>query len=198
MSGPASEHEIVKAFLQAEFDSVRFGHAYRLALSQRGVGRSIIDKAEITDEAANRIRADVLGEVRGYGVGRDLFYGFPKDITWSRVQFQASEIGSLRYGRFDEWVILTSGTRLVSDGVRGLDSPLCKVDTRAAVKAIAKALMAGVHCPPIIIVGPDIETGDFVILEGHARATAYALTGLPNTVEAFVGCSPRISEWAWA
>jgi hypothetical protein len=34
-------------------------------------------------------------------------------------------------------------------------------------------------------------------MEGHTRATAYALTGLPDEIQVFVGTSAEMHRWHW-
>jgi hypothetical protein len=36
-----------------------------------------------------------------------------------------------------------------------------------------------------------------VLIEGHTRATAYALAQLPERIECIVGSSPIMNQWAF-
>jgi hypothetical protein len=61
---------------------------------------------------------------------------------------------------------------------------------------MAQAAAAGVRFPPLILVttGPG---GDLVVLEGHARLTAFMLARdqLPPHLEVLAGSSPAMTRW---
>ena len=62
---------------------------------------------------------------------------------------------------------------------------------------MAREVARGARFPPLILVttGP---SGDLVVLEGHARLTAYMLCPdrLPPELEVLVGSSPGMAAWA--
>ncbi|HXM60853.1 MAG TPA: hypothetical protein VN950_08325 [Terriglobales bacterium] len=72
--------------------------------------------------------------------------------------------------------------RYLGDGTNGL------------VLAIAADLKAGKKFPELIAAAG--ENGDVILIEGHSRATAYALAGLPELVECILGTSPTMRNWA--
>jgi hypothetical protein len=61
---------------------------------------------------------------------------------------------------------------------------------------MARAVAGGARFPPLILVttGP---RGDLVVLEGHARLTAYMLASgrLPPEVEVLAGSSSAMTGW---
>ncbi len=61
---------------------------------------------------------------------------------------------------------------------------------------IAEALRQGAQFPTLIFVGRD-EESYLVVLEGHARLTAYltAPECLPTELEVIVGFSEQITQW---
>jgi hypothetical protein len=63
---------------------------------------------------------------------------------------------------------------------------------------MAQAVADGARFPPLILVttGPG---GDLVVLEGHARLTAFMLARdrLPPELEVLVGSSPAMTCWAF-
>ena len=61
------------------------------------------------------------------------------------------------------------------------------------IVAIAERIRNGVRLPPLIAARHD--SGDLVLIEGHSRATAYALESYGGTVEAFVGYSLSMTDW---
>jgi hypothetical protein len=119
-TGPASEHEMVLAFLRAEIDSPRFGGHHVWALNQVGCDRSIIDRADLTNENQNIARKQVLAAVRGYGTNAWLFRGFPVDVRWRRVTLEPHDFKKLLYANEETWIRLSDGTRLVSTGAQNV------------------------------------------------------------------------------
>jgi hypothetical protein len=76
--GPATENEMILAFLRAEIDSSRFGTAYAQILSNSRIDRQwLIDRADLNSDGENRARKELLGLVRGFGNDSFLFRGFP-------------------------------------------------------------------------------------------------------------------------
>jgi hypothetical protein len=47
------------------------------------------------------------------------------------------------------------------------------------------------------LIGVDGQSGNIILMEGHTRATAYALAQLPDRIECIVGSSPSMSQWAF-
>jgi hypothetical protein len=76
-------------FLKGEIDSPTHRDDYARALRTRGLDRlSLIDRADLGDEHANRERENVLGDVRGYGRNQALFSYFPVRTEWRRVSLK--------------------------------------------------------------------------------------------------------------
>ena len=195
--GPATEHDMVLAFLQGEVDSPRWRERYAWVIQQLGATRDLIDRPDLTREADNRQRITVLANMRGYRVNRFLFTGFPCDATtWRRVRLAPGDFGLLRYcnpAGAPGFVQLSGGTRRVVDAAANFAQ--METDASPHVRAVAEALKAGQTYPPLIAV-ESIE-GDLILVEGYTRATAYALLGPPGPVDFFIGTSPRIHEWAF-
>jgi hypothetical protein len=115
MTSPATEDEMVLAFLKAEIDSPRFGSRYRTILANSGLDRrSVIENADLRSEQGKLIRRELLKLVRGYGTGQALFRGFPHNVQWRRVLLDQTDLSKLKYANEPSWVALSSGTRLVS------------------------------------------------------------------------------------
>src|ERR1700746_2942871 len=110
--GAAPSDEMALCFLRAEIDSHRHAqymqaiHVYGLDLT------TLIDDADLSDPHANRSRATLLGEIRGYGRGALVFSGFPSDVTWRRVSIPPAEFGRLKYLSVESWIKLSGGSRL--------------------------------------------------------------------------------------
>jgi hypothetical protein len=116
-----------------------------------------------------------------------LFDGFPHDVSWERVALTRDEVLSILYINWDWWLTVSNGTRLatVAAEVQGRDEG-------------DRAIAAGAATNPELIVVTDPERSKLVLLEGHARLTAYAAFPeyLPSELEVYVGASPRIVEWS--
>jgi hypothetical protein len=189
----ATADEMVLAFVLAEVDSPRYREKYAFALAAIGADRvHLIDNADLQDARQNAARGRVLGMLRGYGQNNALFAGFPVDTHWRKVSVTPPEIGRFRYANHKVSCVLSGGSRLVADGVKNLDSVQTDENTSVHVKAVANRLTQEETFPPLIAAesagGPDI-----VLIEGHTRATAYALSGIPNEITVLIGTSPDMS-----
>ena len=94
-------------------------------------------------------------------------------------------------------VELSGGTRLAVDAaprIRARVAPF-RVPSDWAL-GMAQAVADGARFPPLILVttGPG---GDLVVLEGHARLTAFMLARdrLPPELEVLVGSSRAMTSW---
>jgi hypothetical protein len=191
--GAASEDEVVLAFLRAEIDSPKWGQEYLCVLRGLHLDRvSLIDAANLADARAGGIRKVLLGAVRGYGRGVALFTGFPLDTKWRRLQVEPSDFHRLKcISRDERWSELTAGTRLIRDAARNLDTyPELAVRVRAAIERIEQGL------PVAELVMVENDVGDLVLVEGHTRATAYAVLA-DRSFQSFVGTSSRMGQWAF-
>jgi hypothetical protein len=188
--GPASEDDVVLAFVQAEIDSPKWGPSYRAALQAHGWARAdLIDAADLSDLQANRNRRALLGDVRGFGRGTGLFQGFPSDAAWRRVSIELPDIQRLKYINHDaDWLELSGGTRLVQVAARNL-----QINRRIAANVCRtrREIEQGRCTVALILV--KASNDELVVLEGHTRATAYAvLADRPFT--AFIGMSSLMNR----
>jgi hypothetical protein len=188
------EDEMVAVFLRAEIASPRFGPAILAILRRDGCDRRIIDRPELADPAANAYRRRVLGEHRGYRRDADVFKDFPGDVRWYRARATIADLARVRYIDYDYWVELSGGSRLAADAAarirRGIE--VFGVGSGGFWR-LAEALCAGAVFPELILVGRD-ERAPLVVLEGHARLTAYLLRPecAPRALPVLVGYSPRL------
>jgi hypothetical protein len=189
--GAASEDAVVLAFLRAEIDSPKWAHLYLRILRDLHLDRgSLIDVADLNDAGAGRVRKIVLGDVRGYGRDNALFTGFPQDTTWRRVQVEPSDFHRLKCISKDErWSKLTAGTRLIQEAARNLDA---NPDAAARVRGMTQRIEQGLPIAELIMV--ETNSGGLVLVEGHTRATAYAVLS-DRAFPAFIGTSPLMSRW---
>jgi hypothetical protein len=195
--GPATENDVVIAFLRAEIDSSRYEHFVKRGLSQLGVDRSLIDEPNLADAAQNLGRKRLLAFYRGYP-NRFLFRGFPLDATWRRVGLELRDLETMRYindaGSDRHWINLTDGTRLVGDGARNFQQRPRDGATHH-IGAIASAIRRGQRFPDLIVA--QACDGPLILLEGHSRATAYVMEQFAGEVETLVASSPSMPEWTF-
>jgi hypothetical protein len=191
--GPASEDEVVVAFLWAEVDSPKWGPHYAPMLVAHHLGRhGLVAAADLSEPTANVARKALLSAVRGYGRGESLFQGFPADTSWRRVSIEPSDLSRLKCINHDaQWLRLTGGTRLVRDAARNLDS-----DPDVATRVRDTVHKIGQRAPMADLVVVEAEDGALIIVEGHTRATAYAVLS-DRSFAAFVGTSPLMSQWVF-
>jgi hypothetical protein len=193
---PATEDEMIAAFLQAEVDSPRWSDCVRSGLATLGLERSLIDQPDLTDRQQNGLRKQLLW-YRGYERREGLFKGFPLDVAWRRVDLEAGDLQTMRYindtvTTTPNWTNLSSGTRLVSDGAVNLRQHTSDPRFRQIIE-IARALRGGKRFEPLI--AAQNRDDYLVIIEGHSRATAYAFERFSGPVDAFVGSSPAMDKW---
>jgi hypothetical protein len=191
----SSEDEMIAVFLRGELPAERYGAATEQALVNARADRRVVEEPDLSDSAANALRRRLLSEVRGYG-GVGLFHGFPGDVRWEWAAFALEELMAVRYIEYSYWVELSGGTRLPTDGARRLREGVEPYGVPSdGFFELADELTAGARFSPLILVdGPS----GLVVLEGHARLTAYALqpTAVPPELEVLVGTSPSMSRWA--
>ena len=191
MIRPSSEEEMVAVFLRGELDSERFGPGVRAAIDER-----LLLEADLEDEGQNALRRAALTKLRGYESREGLFHGLPDDIRWERAALTPEEVLAVRYIEYDYWVELSGGTRLPLDAADRIRAGITvfRVPNDGFFE-LADALGTG-PLPELIVVGGASEK--LVVLEGHARLTAFALRpeALPPELDVLLGRSLRITDWA--
>jgi hypothetical protein len=193
--GPATEDDMVLAFLRAELDSARFSGDVHAALAELGLDRTLIDQADPIDAEGSLSRHRVLEAYRGYGRNIGLFEGFPEDISWSWAALTPEELADVLYIHWDYWLEVSDGTRRPADAIARMRG---EWDAQGDdVREIADALGRGGMPHEIVVVGP--PSGDrLVVLEGHVRLTGLLLRPeqLPSEVRVLLGTSSRIADWS--
>jgi hypothetical protein len=185
---------MVLAFLQAEVYSPRFRSG---AIQALGGDRSLVYSARLDDPSQNRRRKAALAAWRGFGAGTFLFQGFPSDVEWRRVALLRDEVGSLQYANYPTWVTLSAGSRLVRDGAANVERIDTADGTNANILAVERELRGGRTFAEMILAAENPEA-PHIVVEGHARATAYARAIADGAeVEAIAGYSAKIGEWRW-
>src|SRR5215472_12434997 len=190
----SSEAEMVALFLRTELPAARFRDTLRALLERDGLPELVITYSNLDDDAENQARLRLLTQHREYGTRTGLFDGFPDDVCWQWMAITPTELATVRYIDYDYWVELSGGTRLAADAaprIRAGAAPFGVPSDWAL--GMAREVERGARFPPLILVttGPG---GDLVVLEGHARLTAYMLARdrLPPELEVLVGSSPAM------
>lgn len=182
---------MVWVFLRGELESERFGPGIRRAIDER-----LLREPDLEDARENDLRRAALTRLRGYDRREGLFHGFPDDVRWERAALTRDELLTVEYIEYDYWVELSGGTRrpgdaadLIRAGVTIFGVPndgFLELADELATKTLSELIVVG-------------GAGDrLVVLEGHARLTAYALRpeALPRELEVLLGRSPRIASWS--
>jgi hypothetical protein len=191
--GPSTSEAMVAEFLRAEVDSSRFGSPYAPALKALGYTREqLIDNADLSDPDANEARARMLAAFRGYGQDKFLFTRFPANAQWKRVQLDLADFEVLMYANHPDWVAVSGPGRLVVDGARNIRTATSPF--KPVVLAVAERVTAGHKFADLIAV----ERGaSLVLMEGHTRATAYAVAPILHPVTVHVARAPLMSQWLY-
>jgi hypothetical protein len=194
---PATEAEMVATFLRGELDSERFGPELRRLLALGGHALSLVTEPDLTDAAANAVRASLLDDYRAYERRDGLFGGFPHDVEWTRAALTREEVLSILYIDWDWWLRLSGGTRRPFDAAARIRAGLVPGAEPQTDEPIAARLGSDDPPPPLIVVTTPARE-PLVLLEGHVRLTAYALFPdyLPAELEVLLGVSDGMEAWS--
>jgi hypothetical protein len=193
----SSEAEMVALFLRTELPAARSRDDLRALLERDGLPERVVTAPDINDDAENQARLWLLTQHRGYGTRTELFDGFPDDVCWVWMAITPPELARVRFIDYDYWVELSGGTRLALDAAPRIRAGVAPFGVPSDwALGMAQEGAGGARFPPLILVttGPG---GDLVVLEGHARLTAFMLArdSLPPELEVLVGCSPAMTCW---
>jgi len=193
----SSEAEMVALFLRTELPAARSRDSLRALLTDAGLPERVVTVPDLADDAENQARLQLLTQHRGYGTRTELFDRFPDDVCWQWIAITPAELAGVRYIDYDYWVELSGGTRLAVDAgprIRAGVAPFGVASDWAL--GMAQDVADGARFPPMILVttGPG---SDLVVLEGHARLTAFMLARewLPPELEVLVGSSSTVACW---
>ncbi|HEY3086276.1 MAG TPA: hypothetical protein VGK28_12560 [Candidatus Dormibacteraeota bacterium] len=200
--GAATEDQVILAWLQAEIESADF-QAFIIGNPPNPANLSAALKAarspNLRDDQQNALRREIIGSVYGFGKGTGSFEGLGNDIKWRRFRLTTAEVGEMLYARqVGAWQLLSPVTRKVVEGATNVGHIYTGDQTNMVVLSLASGLCHSDKKVPEIIAlrRPD---GAFVILEGHARATAIVLEAhrFADGVHAYVGDGPSVANWPY-
>jgi len=192
-----NEDDIVAHFLKHEIRSDRFSRTICDLLRQNGWPTSILEQPDLQSAEECSIRAKLLSEFRGYQRNDGMFEGFPNGVAWARFAISSLELMQVRYIDYSYWNELSGDSRLPSDAaIRIRKGAMVFGMSTHHFLEMAEALRNGAKYPELIVVGTEAHSA-LVVLEGHARLTAYALVPdvIPTDLTAIVGLSAAMPAW---
>ena len=189
---PIGEDEMVATFVRAELDSGRYGATLRELLARDGREERVLRHPDLDSPDECRYRRSLLDEHRAYERREGLFFGWPEGVDWHRAALTPDEVLGIRYIDWDWWLEASGGTRRPSEAARRIRANEIPGVTVAEHEAFADAA-----AQPELIVATTDALQPLVLVEGHARLTAYALfpERLPGGLEILLGVSPAMAGW---
>lgn len=198
--GPATDDQVILAWLQAETKSARFGNLVQADVATLAAIRNAAQNPDLTDPQQNALRRWVIAGTRGFGRGALLFTGLANDILWRRAHVSIAEVGDMLYARHPTWRALAPRTLTVSEGATNVGVVPVPDDPSPHIRAIARDIRQTNPVPTypeiICLARPD---GRISVMEGHSRATAFVLevNRLPDGVDIYLGDSAGVATWAY-
>ena len=192
-----SEDEMVAEFLKGETNSPRFGKKIMDFLKKDKKEKKILFSHNLKNKNENLYREKLLGKFRGFKKNKLLFENFPKDMKWERAIISKNKLKRVKYINYSYWNKLSNKTRLPAEAVKNIKKGLKIYDvSNDGFFEILSEIKKGKKFPPIILVTKN-KKSRIVILEGHARITAYFLEQkyLPDKMEIIIGYSNKIGKW---
>jgi hypothetical protein len=191
---------MIATFMAQEIAShERYGELIRASLEAEKVDGSLFTQPDLESAEDNAARRRVFARYRGYGTGEPSYLtDFPSEgVDWKWCELDPAELLDCRYIRYDYWTELSSGTRsprVAAERIWAGHSAFGV--SNDAFESLAVKLCEGFRVPPLILVSAD-QGETLVVMEGHARLTAYALApeSIPNPIEVLIGISPDIANW---
>jgi hypothetical protein len=193
---PASEAEVVAAFLRGELESPRWGERLLELLRADAVEASVLRTPNLDDAEECAYRERLLDRHRAWLRRGGLFDGFPEQVAWSLAALAPEEVLAIRYINWDWWLRISGGTRRPVDAAARIRRGEVAGVSVEEHEPIAARLRAAEPQPPLIAVAPP-DLSRLVVLEGHVRLTAYALYPeyLPAELEIYLGAAPDMGRW---
>lgn len=192
-----NEDYVVAHFLKHEIRSDRFSRAICDLLQQNGWPTNLLEQPDLQSAEECSIRAKILSDFRGYQKNEGMFENFPNDVAWARFAISSPELMQVRYIDYSYWNELSGGSRLPSNAAIRIrkGAVVFGMSTHHFLE-MAETLRSGAKYPELILVGDEAHSA-LVVLEGHARLTAYALLPdlIPRDLTAIVRLSAAMSAW---
>jgi len=177
----SNTNEVILEWLRAELYSSRFSDGLKTSLQKAGQHEDIITQGNVENQTENEARLQVL---KGYSwLDFDLH-----QYSWYRVSLNQDEVKKLRYIDYSYWNELTNNTRQIGKAVQNIINGKVIFDVlNDRFYEMAKDFESDKEVPPIIMIsGQDSEPPQ--VIEGHLRATGYALArNVSYSLQAILG-----------
>ncbi len=202
--GPASDDQVILAWLQAEITSPPF-QSYLIGdppqPSHLARGLTLARNPDLDNAEHNAERRRIIASAHGFGRGALIFAGLDDDIKWRRVRAAIADVAAMLYSnRNATWTTLAPATRKVAEGAANAARVFSGDDTNMHILSLASTICHAEPAPFLSeLICLRLPDGGVSLLEGHTRATAIVLEGhrLPNGVDAYIGDSPSVKDWAY-
>ncbi len=203
--GAASDDQVILAWLQAEIESPPFrsyliGDPPKPSHLARGI--ALARNPDLDNVEHNAERRRIIASAHGFGRGALIFAGLKDDIAWRRVRASIADVAAMLYSnRNATWTTLAPATRTVAEGASNAALVDTGDDMNMHILSLARTICHAEPAPFVAeLICLRLADGSISLLEGHTRATAIVLEGhkLPNGIEAYIGDSPSINNWAYA
>lgn len=167
--GSSSKEQAVLEWLRAEMNSDRFSDDLHTALKELGCDDEIVIKARLDDEQDNLLRWRILKSYRAW-LDRNF-----DDYDWKKIELNKDDVNNLKYIDYSYWNELSDNTRTVGRAAKNVSNGKTVFDVpNDRFYSVAKDVENGTSLPPIIVVSNHYDN-QCEILEGHLRATGFAL-----------------------
>lgn len=192
-----SEDQVIAEFLKGEINSKRFGKKILRILDQDNRVHSVILNPNFNNEQDNLYRRILLGKTRGYGKNREMFQNFPKDVIWSRALFHKRDLAKVKYINYSYWKEISNNTRLPREAAKKIIKGEKTFDVSNELFFDILSLIEQKERFTRMIFVARNRKSRVVILEGHARLTAYFIAPeyIPKSMEVFIGFSDEMPKW---
>jgi hypothetical protein len=197
--GPATEDQVILAWLQAETKSPRFKNNVRADAATLAAIQDAALNPDLTNRQQNDLQRQVIAGTRGFGRGVNAFQGIANDVVWRRAHVSIAEVGAMLYINDGGWKTLAPTTLEVREGAGNVGHDPT-ADPNKHILAVAQEIRDTNPVPSypelICLKRPD---GRISVIEGNTRATAYVIEAdrLPDGVDIYLGDSASIATWAY-
>ena len=185
------EELVVWNFLAAELKSSRFAAGSEKALKMLDLPKTLITRPDFKSVEQNQQRARILHLTRGWP-NEELFTNFPNTLRWYLVDISIDELKkSYRLKSHDGMRLKERNIGNTADAI-SKGEVVANVDPKVIFQIRLKIEEKG-DILPIILVGKDLHS-KLVLIEGHSRSIAYALSSCKNA-RVILGLSKEITHW---
>jgi hypothetical protein len=202
--GAVSDDQVILSWLQAEIESPPF-QSYLIGdppkPSHLARALALARNPDLNNAEQNVERRRIIASAHGFGRGALIFAGLADDVVWRRYRVSITDVGQMFYSnRNAAWTTLAPATRKVVEGASNAGRTFSGDDTNMHILALAGTICHAEAAPELSeLICLRLPDGGISVVEGHARATAIVIEAhrLRDGVDAYIGDSPTIANWAY-